>query len=91
MEDFHFQNLNLDPEELHYLHQETNRPTLGVTWKYLELVYLNSFIREQPKKYESFWFYLSDNLQEKPELRIYSTGSVKIDKNDRFLCHLLSQ
>jgi len=38
------------------------------------LVYLNSFIREQPKKYESFWFYLSDNLQEKPELREYASN-----------------
>ena len=41
MEVNHFQNLNLDPEELHYLCQETNRPTLGVTWNYLVLVYLN--------------------------------------------------
>ncbi len=64
-------NITLDSEELHYLCQEINRPTLGVTWNYLKLVYLNSFIREQPKKYESFWFYLSDNLQEKPELREY--------------------
>ena len=28
MEDIHIQNLNLDPEELHYLCQETNRPHL---------------------------------------------------------------
>ena len=34
MEDNHFQNLELEPEELHYLCQETNRPTLGVTWNY---------------------------------------------------------
>ena len=27
--------LNLDSEELHYLCQETNRPTLGVNWDYL--------------------------------------------------------
>ena len=74
MEDNHFQNLELEPEELHYLCQETNRPTLGVTWNYLKLVYFNSFIREQPKKYESFWFYLSDNLQEKPELREYASN-----------------
>ena len=45
MEDIHFQNLNLDPEELHYLCQESNRPTLGVTWNYLELVYL--FVNNQ--------------------------------------------
>ena len=32
MEDNHFQNLELEPEELHYLCQKTNRPTLGVTW-----------------------------------------------------------
>ncbi len=74
MEDIHFQNLNLDPEELHYLCQETNRPTLGVTWNYLELVYLNSFIREQPKEYISIWKYLTDKLQEKPELREYASN-----------------
>ena len=47
MEDIHFQNLHLDPKELHYLCQETNRPTLGVTWNYLALVYFNylAFIR----------------------------------------------
>ena len=28
--------LKLDSEELHYLCQETNRPTLGVNWDYLE-------------------------------------------------------
>ena len=67
-------NLNLDPEELHYLCQETNRPTLGVTWNYLELVYLNSFIREQPKQYVSYFVYLSGNLlEEKPELREYAS------------------
>ena len=71
MEDIHFQNLKLDPEELHYLCQETNRPTLGVTWNYLKLVYFNSFIREQPKKYESFWCYLSEYT--KPELREYAS------------------
>ena len=27
--------LNLDSEELHYLCQETHRPTLGVNWDYL--------------------------------------------------------
>ena len=27
--------LDLDSEELHYLCQETNRPTLGVNWDYL--------------------------------------------------------
>ena len=27
IEDIHFQNLKLEPEELHYLCQETNRPT----------------------------------------------------------------
>ena len=74
MEDIHFQNLNLDPEEVHYLWQETNRPTLGVTWNYLELVYLNSFIREQPKQYVSYFVYLSGNLlEEKPELREYAS------------------
>jgi hypothetical protein len=37
-------------------------------------VYFNSFIREQPKKYESYWFYLSGNLQEKPELCKYTSN-----------------
>ena len=83
MEDIHFQNLKLDPEELRYLCQETNRPNLGVTWNYLEFVYLNSFIREQPKKYESFWFYLSDNLQEKPELREYASN-VELRETERY-------
>ena len=64
-------NITLDSEELHYLCQETNRPTLGVTWNYLELVYFNSFIREQPKKYESFWCYLSEYT--KPELCKYAS------------------
>ena len=69
MEDNHFQNLNLDPEEFHYLCQETNRPTLGVTWNYLKLVYLNSFIREKPKQYEFYFVYLSGNLpKEKPKV-----------------------
>ena len=76
MEDNHFQNLNLDPEELHYLCQETNRPTLGVTWNYLELVYFISYIREQPKKYESFWFYLSENT--KPELCKYASNKATL-------------
>ena len=65
MENIHFQNLNLDPEELHYLCQETNRPTLGVTWNYLELVYFNSFIREQPKQnynYKSIYLYIYRNM-----------------------------
>ena len=66
-------NITLDSEELHYLCQETNRPTLGVTWNYLKLVYLNSFIREQPKEYISIWKYLTDKLQEKPELREYAS------------------
>ena len=35
--------LYLDSEELHYLCQETNRPTLGVNWDYLGLVYLSSY------------------------------------------------
>ena len=35
--------LDLDSEELHYLCQETNRPTLGVNWDYLGLVYLSSY------------------------------------------------
>ena len=74
IEDIHFQNLKLEPEELHYLCQETNRPTLGVTWNYLELVYLNSFISEQPKQYVSYFVYLSGNLpEEKPELREYAS------------------
>jgi len=66
-------NITLDSEELHYLCQETNRPTLGVTWNYLELVYFNSFIREQPKKYQSFWSYLSESEYTKPELREYAS------------------
>ena len=35
--------LNLDSEELHYLCQETNRPTLGVNWDYLGWVYRSSY------------------------------------------------
>ena len=35
------------------------------------MVYFNSFIREQPKKYESFWCYLSEYT--KPELREYAS------------------
>ena len=35
--------LNLDSEELHYLCQETNRPTLGVDWDYLGWIYRPSY------------------------------------------------
>ena len=35
--------LILDSEELHYLCQETNRPTLGGNWDYLGLVYRSSY------------------------------------------------
>ena len=35
--------LNLDSEELHYLCQETNRPTLGVNCDYLGWVYRSSY------------------------------------------------
>ena len=35
--------LDLDSEELHYLCQETNRPTLGVNWDYLGWVYRSSY------------------------------------------------
>ncbi len=35
--------LNLDLEELHYLCQETNRPTLGVNWDNLGWVYRSSY------------------------------------------------
>ncbi len=35
--------LILDSEELHYLCQETNRPTLGVNWDYLGWVYRSSY------------------------------------------------
>jgi len=36
--------LDLDSEELHYLCQETNRPTLGVNWDYLGWVYRSSYV-----------------------------------------------
>ena len=35
--------LNLDAKELHYLCQETNRPTLVATWDYRGWVYRNSY------------------------------------------------
>jgi hypothetical protein len=35
--------LDLDSEELHYLCQETNQPTLGVSWDYLGWVYRSSY------------------------------------------------
>ena len=35
--------LDLDSEELHYLCQETNRPTLGFNWDYLGWVYSSSY------------------------------------------------
>ena len=69
-EDIHFQNLNLNPVELHYLCQETNLPTLGVTWNYPELVYSNSFIREQPKQYVSFFVTIPE---EKPVVSEYAS------------------
>jgi hypothetical protein len=35
-------SLDLDSEELHYLRQETNRSTLGVSWDYLGWIYRSS-------------------------------------------------
>ena len=57
--------LNLDSDELHYLCQETNRPTLGVNWDYLGWVYRSSY------SYSSTLPYF---IHRNKALRAYSSG-----------------
>ena len=57
--------LILDSEELHYLCQETNRPTLGVNWDYLGWVYRSSY------SYSSYFVHRNKAL---PCVRAYSSG-----------------
>jgi len=51
--------LDLDSEELHYLCQETNRPTLGVNWDYLGWVYRSSYSYSSTIIYDLPIIYLS--------------------------------
>ena len=60
--------LDLDSEELHYLCQETNRPTLGVNWDYLGWVYRSSYSYSSTLPY----FILRDKAL--PCVRAYSSG-----------------
>ena len=60
--------LNLDSEELHYLCQETNRPTLGVNWDYLGWVYRSSY------SYSSSLQYFIHRNKALPCVRAYSSG-----------------
>jgi len=69
--------LILDSEELHYLCQETNRPTLGVNWDYLGWVYRSSY------SYSSYFVHRNKPL---PCVHAYSSGislrdNVKRQKN----------
>ena len=57
--------LDLDSEELHYLFQETNRPTTGVNWDYLGWVYRSSYF------YCSYFVHCNKAL---PCVRAYSSG-----------------
>ena len=57
--------VDLDSEELHYLCQDTNRPTLGVNWDYLGWVYRSSY------SYSSYFVHRNKAL---PCVRAYSSG-----------------
>ena len=57
--------LDLDSEELHYLFQKTNRPTIGVNWDYLGWVYRSSY------SYCSYFVHRNKAL---PCVRAYSSG-----------------
>jgi hypothetical protein len=60
--------LDLDSEELHYLCQETNRPTLGVDWDYLGWVYHSSY------SYSSTLPYFIHRNEALPCVRACSSG-----------------
>jgi hypothetical protein len=62
------EDIDLDSEELHYLCQETNRPTLGVNWDYLGWVYRSSYSYSSTLPY----FILRDKAL--PCVRAYSSG-----------------
>ena len=57
--------LDLDSEELHYLCQGTNRPTLGVNWDYLGWVYRSSY------SYSSTLPYFIHRKKALPCVRVY--------------------
>jgi hypothetical protein len=79
--------LELDSEELHYLCQETNRPTLGVNWDYLGWVYRSSYSYSSTLPY----FILRDKAL--PCVRAYTVKRQKVFDTARwkYTRHLMTE